>query len=187
MMNDKIFFFSAFLKNPKEIGSVIPSSKFLTDEILKNIDFKNAKYIAEYGPGTGCITNELLKRAGKDAIILCFETNRKFCAYLKKNIKDERLVIINDSAENIRKHLKELNIPKIDYVVSGLPFSVLPYNKKSMIIEETKDTLKNKGRFVVYQFLNSLKGCLYDCFSNISTKFVPLNIPPCFVYICEKQ
>ena len=185
-MNDKLLFFSAFVKYPKEIGSVIPSSKFLTSEILKNIDFKNAKYIVEYGPGTGCITTEILKRARKDAKILCFEINKKFCSYLMNKIKDQRLIIINDTAENIRKYLKKLSITKIDYVISGLPFSALPDNKKNAIVEETKNTLKNDGRFVVYQFLNNFKKCLYNYFSKISTKFVPLNIPPCFIYVCEK-
>ncbi len=186
-MDGKLLFFSAFVKYPKEIGSIVPSSKFLINEVLKNIDFENAGHIAEYGPGTGCITTEMLKRARKDAKILCFEINKKFCRYLKKNIKDQRLIIINDSAENIKKYLKKFGIQKIDYVVSGLPFSALPNSKKNAIIKETKNTLKYKGKFVIYQFLNNFKKYLYYYFSDISTKFVPLNIPPCFVYICEKQ
>ena len=185
-MDDKILFFSSFLKYPKEIGSVAPSSKFLAKEILKNVDFKNAKYIAEYGPGTGCITKEILKRASKDARILCFEINKKFCSHLRKNIKDERLIIINDSAESIKKNLKKFGIPKIDYVISGLPFSTLPKNKKYSIIKETRNTLKSDGKFVIYQILNNLKKHLHKYFSNISIKFVALNIPPSFVYVCEK-
>ena len=186
-MDDKLLFFSAFLRYPKEIGSIMPSQKFLTDEILKNIDFKNARCIAEYGPGTGCVTNQILKKARKDAKILCFEINKKFCSYLRRNIKDKRLVIINDSAENINKYIKKFNIQKIDCVISGLPFSTLPESKKYVIINETKKTLKNNGRFVVFQFfLNNFKKHLSKYFSNISIKFVPLNIPPCFVYTCEK-
>ena len=183
-MDGKILFFSAFIKYPKEIGSVVPSSRFLIKEILKNIDFKTAKYIAEYGPGTGSITSEILKRARKDAKILCFEINKKFCDYLRKKIKDQRLIIINDSAENIKNYLKKFDIPEIHYVVSGLPFSSLSINKKCIIIEETKNTLKNDGKFVVYQFLNNFRKYLYNHFSKISMKFVPLNIPPCFIYTC---
>ena len=185
-MDEKLLFFSAFVKHPKQIGSVIPSSRFLTREILKNIDFKNAKYIAEYGPGTGCVTIEILKKARKDAKIFCFEINKKFCKYLKENIKDERLVIINDSAENIKKHLCNYNITKVDYVVSGMPFSTLPKGKKHFIIQETKTTLKTNGKFVIYQFLNNFKKYLNGYFSKISTSYIPLNIPPCFVYVCEK-
>ena len=187
-MEDKLLFFSAFMRYPKEIGSVVPSSKFLTEEILKNIDFKKAKYIVEYGPGTGRMTKEILKRARKDVKLLCFEINKKFYNYLRKNIKDKRLIIINDSAENVNKYIKKYNIKKIDYVISGLPFTNLNINKKYLIIKETKDTLKINGKFLVFQFfLNNFKKYLYDYFSNISIKFVPLNIPPCFVYVCEKQ
>lgn len=185
-MDEKILFFSTFIKYPKEIGSVVPSSKFLIKEILKNIDFKTARYIAEYGPGTGGITSEILKMARKDARILCFETNKKFCDYLRESVKDKRLIVINDSAENIKKYLKKFSIPKIDYVISGLPFSSLSINKKCIIMEETKSTLKDDGKFVIYQFLNNFKKHLYNYFSKISMKFVPLNIPPCFVYTCEK-
>ena len=167
-MDEKVLFFSTFLRHPKEIGSIIPSSKFLINEVLKNIDFENAKCIAEYGPGTGKITAEILKRSRKDAKILCFEVNKKFCNYLRKKIKDQRLVLINDSAENIKKYLKKLNI------------------KKCFIIEEAKKSLKNSGKFVVYQFLYSFKKCIYNYFSKISIKFVPLNIPPLFVYCCGK-
>ena len=186
-MNGKLLFFSAFLKYPKEIGSIIPSSKFLTDEVLKSIDFKNARCIVEYGPGTGRMTTEILRRARKDAKILCFEINRKFCSYLRQNINDNRVIIINDSAENIKKYLKKYKISKIDYVVSGLPFTNLNLNKKHIIIEKTKDALKTNGNFLVYQFiLNSFKKHLSKYFSNISIKFVPLNLPPCFGYVCEK-
>ncbi len=185
-MDEKLLFFSAFLKYPKEIGSVMPSSKFLINKLLNNINFKNAKCIVEYGPGTGCITTEILKRARKNCKVLCFELNKNLYNYLKSNIKDNRLTIINDSAENIQKYVKKLNIEKVDYVISGIPFSILPKRKKSVIIKETKNILKDDGKFVIYQFVNSVKKNLADYFSSISTRFVPFNIPPIFVYVCEK-
>ena len=185
-MDKNILFFKTFLKDPKEIGSIIPSSRFLIKDLLKNIDFKNATCIVEYGPGTGCITLEILKKARKDAKIFCFEINKKLYKYLKENIKDERLIIINESAENIKKSLKKHKISKVDYVVSGMPFSTIPDNKKHIIIQETKSALKANGKFVIYQFLNNFKNHLSSYFSKISTGYVTLNIPPCFVYICEK-
>ena len=185
-MDGKLLFFSAFLKNPKEIGSVVPSSKFLVNDLLECVDFENAKHIVEYGSGTGRITNEILKRARPDAKILCFEINRKLYSYLKRSLKDRRVIIINDSAENIAKHLKILGIPEIDYVISGLPFSNLSDKKKITIISETEKTLKSEGRFVIYQYFKDFRKYLYDYFSNVSTKFVALNIPPCVIYVCWK-
>ena len=185
-MEKQIFFLRTFLKHPKETGSITPSSRFLVANMLKGLDFKSAKCIIEYGPGTGCITTEILKRSRKDAKILCFETNKKFCNYLKKSINDPRLMIINDTAENIHAHLRKFGISEADYVISGLPFSNLPKAKKNVIIKETKNALKPDGKFITYQYMNNLKNLLYNHFSNISTKFITLNIPPCFIYTCEK-
>ncbi len=186
-MDKQILFFKSFLESPKETGSVIPSSIFLVNQMLKDVDFKAAECIVEYGPGTGCITSEILRRAGKDTKIICFETNKRFCNYLKKNFKDKRLVLINDSAENIDSNLNNLGITQVDYVVSGLPFANFPDSTKNNIIRETKNALKPGGRFVTYQYLNNLKKFLSKSFPKISTKFVAFNIPPCFVYVCEKQ
>ena len=185
-MEDKLLFFASFLKYPKQVGSIIPSSRFMINEILKNIDFEKAKCIAEYGPGTGVITKEILKRARKDAKVLCFEINKKFCTHLKKKIKDERLIVINDSAENIRRHVKRLGIKNIDFIISSLPFSVLSKERRMSIVMETKNTLNQEGKFVLYQYLNNFRKYLKSCFPKISTRFIPLNIPPCFVYVCEK-
>lgn len=185
-MDEKILFFSTFLRYPKEIGSVVPSSKFLIEKLLDNIEFDNAKCIAEFGPGTGCVTAEILKRARNDCKVLCFETNKNMYDYLKANFKDKRLTLINDSAENIQRHIKKLDIEKIDYVISSIPFSTLPKPKKSMIIKETKNILKDDGKFVLYQVVSSIKKNLANYFSIISTRFVAFNIPPVFVYVCQK-
>jgi len=185
-MDGKALFLSAFMKNPKEIGSVIPSSRFLVKELIRGIDFKSAKCIVEYGPGTGCVTKEILKRAGKDCRLICFEINRKMYTHLLRSIKDERLILINDSAENLKKHLSMMGLHKADYIVSGIPFSNLPKNKKYAIVKETERNLKNSGKFMLYQYFTNFKAHLHSSFSKITTSFMPLNIPPCFVHVCEK-
>ncbi len=186
-MDDKLLFFSNFMKSPKETGSVVPSSRFLIDKMLMNIDFKRATCIVEYGPGTGCVTSEILRRARKDARILCFEINKKFCGHLRKSINDDRVLVINDGAENVNKYLRKFKIAHADCVISGLPFTNLRLDAKHSIIKETKNTLRANGKFVTYEYiLISLKKHLKHYFSKISMKFVPLNMPPCFVFVCEK-
>ena len=41
----------------KNVGAVTSTSNKLVGNLLKRIDFVNAKIIIEYGPGTGVITN----------------------------------------------------------------------------------------------------------------------------------
>lgn len=166
---------------------MIPSSRFLVNSMLKSIDFENARNIVEFGPGTGCMTTEILKRARKDAKLLCFEVNKIFCKVLKKNIKDKRLIIINDDAEKISKYMERYKIKKVNNVISSLPFFNLGEIKKTDIIKETKKVLLKNGKFVFYQYFPHFDFSLDNYFSRISMKFILLNIPPTITYVYENR
>jgi phospholipid N-methyltransferase len=178
-------FFSAFLKTGKNIGAIAPSSRFLVKKMLEPIDFKTVKCIVEFGPGTGSITNELLKHMPIDSLLLAFEINNDFCDILKEMIVDPRLKIIKDTAENIEIYLKENNINKIDYIVSSLPFAMIPNGVVRNILTIVKKVLKPTGFFMQYQYsLNAYKK-LKTIFSKVEVNFTPMNIPPAFVFICS--
>ena len=55
-MGEKLLFFKNFIKNPRQIGSITPSSNILSEKMVDQIDFNKAKYIVELGPGTGSYT-----------------------------------------------------------------------------------------------------------------------------------
>lgn len=185
-MNDSILILKNFIRNPKETGAVAPSSRFLTKEIINNIDFKAAKCIVELGPGSGVFTKAILKKARTDARIFCFEVNKKFCSYLEKKLMDKRIKIINAPAEGLAINLKKLGIINVDCVVSGLPFKNFSNSKKSDILKQVSSSLSERGRFVLFQYTKGLGDMLESCFDRIERKFVPINIPPAFVYVCEK-
>ena len=185
-MKDLLLFLSNFIKHPIETGAVASSSKFLTEQIIKNIDFKNSKNIIELGPGLGTFTKVILKKSKPSAKIFCFDVNKKFCDYLSKNIKDRRLVIINAGAEKIGFYLKKFNIKKVDLIVSGLPFLAFQKSKKRKILCDVKNALNDNGKFSLFQYTNGLSKMLEEYFPKVEGKFVPLNIPPSFVYTCEK-
>ena len=176
-------FFSAFLKQGKNIGAVAPSSKYLVKKMLEPIDFTDVKCIVEFGPGTGSITLELLNQMPKDSILLAFEINEEFCQMLKQ-IKDDRIRIISDSAENLGQYLKENNIEKVDYIVSSLPLAMIPNKIIDGILTEVKKLLKPKGAYIQYQYsLNAYKR-LKNAFKKVAMDFTPMNIPPAFVFVC---
>ena len=185
-MNDSLLLLSNFIKNPKEVGAVAPSSKFLTREIMKNINFETSRNIVELGPGLGTFTKSILKKAKPDARLFCFEVNKKFCSYLEKNITDDRLIVIRAGAESLGSSLKKLGIQEAGCIVSGLPFLNFSDSKKNMILKEVKNSLSEKGRFILFQYTNGLSRLLESYFSKVDRKFVPLNMPPSFIYICEK-
>ena len=185
-MRDSLLLFSNFIKKPREVGAVAPSSKFLTMEIIESIDFKTSKNIIELGPGAGTFTKAILKKANPDARLLCFEVNKKFCRYMAQSISDKRLAIVNAGAEKIKINLKKFKIKDADCIVSGLPFLSFSIAKKAQILKEVRNSLSDKGKFVLFQYTNGLSKMLESHFSKVNRKFVPLNVPPAFVYLCEK-
>ncbi len=184
-MHERISFFSTFIKNPAEVGSVTPSSKYLTNEIIKNIDFKKSITIVELGPGLGTFTKHILKNASQNVKLICLESNKKFCNYIAGNILDERLTVIHGKAEKLSSILENINIKKADCIISGLPILNFSAQKKSELLSEVKKCLRNKGKFILFQYTNNLSRMLGIHFAKIDKKFVPLNVPPCFVYVCR--
>ena len=177
-------FFSALLKQSKNVGAVAPSSKYLVKKMVDPIDFSKVKCIVEFGPGTGSITHELLNNMPKDAILLAFEINTEFCEMLKQ-INDPRIKIISDTAESLETYLKENNIGKVDYIVSSLPLAMIPNGVVRNILAVVKKVLSPAGVFVQYQYsLNAYKK-LRTTFKNVDVNFTPINIPPAFVFVCN--
>ncbi|HDR7636786.1 TPA: SAM-dependent methyltransferase, partial [Bacillus mycoides] len=77
-------FLSQCITNPRNVGAVLPSSKFLAEKMMENINFENAKYIIEYGPGTGVFTEKLLKKRNSNTTLMLVENNREFYLMLKE-------------------------------------------------------------------------------------------------------
>ena len=185
-MNDTLLLLKNFIKKPKEIGAIMPSSRSLTKEITKNIDFKTSKIIIELGPGLGTFTKEIMKKAPADARIICFEVNRKFCAHLKREINDERVLIINAGAENIEAELAKIGIKTADCIISGLPFRNFSEKKREIILNQAHSSLKENGKLTLFQYTNGISELLESHFKKVRRKFVALNMPPAFVYVCKK-
>ena len=73
-----LLFLRNYLKHPRMLGAMIPSSRFVVDEVLGKVDWDRAKVIVEYGPGVGTFTTEILKRMRPDAALIVFELNKDF-------------------------------------------------------------------------------------------------------------
>ena len=177
-------FLKRFAKEPGRIGSVTPSSKFLTKAMLDRVDWENAKYIAELGAGTGVFTREIVKRARPDAKILVFEIDPA----LQKMIRDEHPehegLTLHSDAQKLSEAMKDNGICKLDFVISSLPFTVLPPKMTVRILNAVLECLKDNGHFVAYQYSSIMKHVLKKKFSHMKTRFVLLNVPPAFVYDC---
>jgi phospholipid N-methyltransferase len=178
-------FITEVFKSKGTIGAWSPSSSFLADKMLAPIHFNNAHCIVEFGPGTGVFTHKLLAKMNSNAKLLVFEINPVFYEDLLK-INDERLIIINDSAEKLDFYLKENQIKKIDYIVSSLPFAVIPDEVVDKILNISSQLLSNNGKYIQFQYSLNAQAKLKSIFKKVKTTFTFLNFPPAFIFICTK-
>lgn len=183
--SDKALFFRRFINSPNQIGSVLPSSRYLVRSMLKGIDWDNVNTIAELGAGTAVLTKEIIKRAHPNTKILVFEIDPQLQKIISKH-KHSGLIICDD-AQKLTEVMKKEGIKKLDCVVSSLPFTVLPSEMTTCILNEITKNIKEDGIFVIYQYSNKMKNIFKSYFKNIKTSFVPLNIPPALIYECKKK
>lgn len=179
----KLGFFSEFLKDGKGVGSIFPSSRFLQRKMVSKVDFKNAACIVEFGPGEGCITRQIIKRMGPSTQLFTFEMSEMFIEKFLQ-FDDPRVHVIHDSAENFGKYLEEHGLAKADYIISSLPLTNFPVPLKEKILNEAIDGLAEGGIYMQYQYTTSAFKMLKDKFSKVKLGFIPINIPPAFVYTC---
>jgi len=181
-----VLFALNFLKHPLKIGWLLPSSRFLVNDVLKQIDWDEARVIIEYGPGVGSFTAAVLERMRADAKLVALETNPEFVRFLSNSLHDPRFHLVQESAAEIDSVLAHLGVSQADYVISGIPFTTLPDRLRDTIVRKTHSVLRPNGSFLVYQFSSSVLPYLERVFGQVSRDFVFLNIIPARLFYCAR-
>jgi phospholipid N-methyltransferase len=184
-VQSRLRFLKQWARNPRELGSITPSSRYLTREVVDQIDFARARHIAELGPGTGVFTQAILDRLAPDGRVLAVDTNAGFVEHLRREIPDRRLQVVEASAERIDALVEEAGWPGVDAIVSGIPYSLLPRPVTRTILLASRRALGTDGLFIGYQYSKMLRPHLLDVFGNVHYRSVFLNLPPAFVYTCR--
>jgi phospholipid N-methyltransferase len=174
-----------FIKHPKMLGSLIPSSRFLVNKVLNEVDWARARVFLEYGPGVGTFTTEILRRMRPDAVVIALETNADFVRFLRGKIHDDRLHVVHGSAADADAALARLNLSHADYILSGIPYTTIPAEVREVILRKTHSLLHPNGAFLVYQFTRTVLPYLQQVFDVIDQDFEPLNVMPARLFFCR--
>lgn len=180
--NDYTAFLLEFLRYPQQIGSVVPSSRFLERRLVEATDAARARVIVELGPGTGGTTRALLRAMRADAQLLAVDLSPAFCARLKSAVRDPRLTVQHGSAEHIETFLRLAHLPRPDTIVSGIPFSTMPPAIADRIAHVIASTLAPGGRFVAYQLRAHVAGYATPYLGLPEKRWEWRNLPPMRVF-----
>jgi phospholipid N-methyltransferase len=186
LVNGRFAFLREFIKHPLQIGSIIPSSRFLERSVIEAAEVHSARTIVELGPGTGGTTKAILRAMTPQARLLSIEINPRLHA-LTSHIQDSRYIAHLGSAEQLPEILATYGLDSPEVLISGIPFSTMSHATGSQILAAITEALVPGGRFVAYQVSSRVV--------SVSRPFLGpgrqvdnqlLNIPPMRVWRWEK-
>jgi phospholipid N-methyltransferase len=168
------------------MGTVSRSSQSMSRKMSEFIDTNHDVIIVELGAGDGVITKHILDKMSPKATLFVFEINPELCEMISK-IKDERMILINDGAQYMQIHLEKHGFDHADHIISALPFTILPHALTKEILKISHQMLKKYGLFIQMHYSKTKIDMYQSIFSKVVVSYVPLNIPPGYVFKCVKD
>ncbi len=190
---EQISFLRQFLRNPRSVGAIAPSSRKLGEEILAAADIEDRATVVEFGPGTGAFTSLIHERLQPGQRYIGIEKNQRFATFLAERFPD--MTFVCESVENLDSIAAREGITSIDAIICGLPWASLPLIVQDGTFEAMRSLLPPDAVFCTFAYLqglllpgaSSLRRRLNKEFDKVTrSSVVWLNIPPAFFYVCRR-
>ncbi|GME32332.1 methyltransferase [Pantoea agglomerans] len=176
-MRAKANFVHQFIRNPRKMGSITPSSEALCRTMITSVKWPEALRIAELGAGDGVLTRQILAQMTPDAKLDAFE----ICTTLA-----DKLTALEDPRMTVRTCSAEYLNGNYDVIFSGLPLLSLPPELREAILRAVYNALGPDGVFVQFQYTSLTQPDLSRYFT-WERQRVLKNVPPAWVYRCTRH
>lgn len=117
-LKENLLFIFHFFRDPLTMGSLFPSSKALANRLVKLMpNSSEPKRYLEVGPGTGAVTDSILKKMGPKDTLDVVELDPDLCRGLRKKYA---------KCKNLRIHQKSIedfHEENFDGIISSLPLN----------------------------------------------------------------
>jgi len=143
-------FFRQWLRSPKSMGSVIPSSRALARAIAEEVAWKPGQYVVELGGGTGAISQGLIERGIPRDKLIVIELDGALHAYLKERLAG--CLVIQGDATRLPEILARHEVGEIGTVISGLPMIGMPFEFHKAIIGQGFKVMPPGGFMLQYSY-----------------------------------
>ena len=172
-----LLFFKRVLANPIRVGYIVPSSPFLTRKTARCIDFSKPRVVVELGPGEGCHTRQIVRRMNPGSRLILVELDAHFAEHLEGQFaQDARVTVVHGDALHLPEMLAELGCANPDYIVSGIPFTIMERSLREQVIAAIARAMGPESVFITYQF--SLQLAEHELFDMKRRDHCLFNVPP---------
>lgn len=149
-MKEHLQFLQGFIKKPGSVGSIAPSSPDLARKMVEGIEADENNVVLEIGCGTGAITKFIKDLIPNRKSFLGIELECNFVERLEKDFPN--LNFICGNACDSSKILAEHQLGKVSYIISGLPFVILPKEVSEGILREVDKMMEKGCLFRTFQY-----------------------------------
>lgn len=186
-LSNSTVFLREWVANPQGTGSVAPSSPQLGAAMARWLPRNSDSYVLELGPGTGAVTDALLKYGLREDRLIAIEFNPNLAKLLRKRFP--RAHIITGDAWELDTLLAELpmSVASVGAVISSLPLLNFSKEKADELAQKIRSILEPRGRWVQYSYQivkDRTRGG--EDFRLLASKIVWLNFPPARVSVFQK-
>lgn len=156
MDSSKTLFIREFFQTFTTTGAILPSGRHLARGLAAPIrDIQGPRRILEAGPGTGAVTNALIRELQpEDELTLC-EINPSFADHLTNRLNQD--MFWSSRRHQIRlvqKDVRELfEEGRFDFIVSGLPLNNFPSPLVSELVKGFIESLSPEGSHTFFEYI----------------------------------
>lgn len=148
---EHVLIFTRFLRNPRTVGAVAPSSRALARAMVELLPSDRPVRLVELGPGTGALTGALADHLAPDSRFLAIELEPAFVRKIRQ--RWHNVDVVCASAERLEELVADRGLHPVDHIVSGLPFASLPKDMTRQILDGIEHTLRPGGTFTTFQYI----------------------------------
>lgn len=147
---DEARFIRTWLENPRGTGAISPSSRALSRAIAREVDPAAPGPVIELGPGTGPVTDALIRRGIAPERLILVEYEAAFCRLLARRYPGCR--IIQGDAYSLDCTLRPFLKAPAAAIVSGLPLLNRPDHQRLALLADAFALMRPGAPFVQFTY-----------------------------------
>lgn len=181
-LDDEMRFIRTWFENPLSTGAVMPSSKALARTMAAYVDPQSTGPVIELGPGTGPVTEALVKRGVDPKRLILVEFDPDFCRLLRTRYP--AATVVQGDAYRLKRLLADTVREPAAAMVSGLPLVTKPLRTRLRLMSDALSLLAPGAPFIQFTYApvppipRGLAGI-----SSESSETIWLNLPPARVWV----
>jgi phosphatidylethanolamine/phosphatidyl-N-methylethanolamine N-methyltransferase len=181
-LGDEVQFIRSWIEKPLSTGAVMPSSRVLARAMARYVDPRVDGPVIERGPGTGPVTEALVKQGVDPARLILAEFNPDFCRLLRTRYP--AATVVQGDAYRLRRLLETYVYEPAAAIMSGLPLVTKPLYTRLRLISDAMTLLAPGTPFVQFTYAmlppipKELSGMRAE-----ASELIWMNLPPARVWV----